>query len=89
MTEARKNLVLVVLMGASALLAAAGALILTDAGQLLAIGKSLVVGYFRVHRPVMILSALLLGAAVYVNHRWDMAHGRPRRPTNQARRPGD
>jgi len=54
-------------MVVSALLALVGVLVLTDAGQLLRIGKRTVVAYFRAHNWIMVLSIALFAAAVLLN----------------------
>ena len=70
MRDGQKRPALVVLLATSALLAVSGALILTDAGQLISIGKPVVVEYFRVHRVVMAAATLFLVVAVCLNQAW-------------------
>jgi hypothetical protein len=64
--------VLIALMVVSAFLALVGVFVLTDAGQLLRIGKRTVVAYFRVHMWIMALSIALFVAAVLLSARQDV-----------------
>ncbi|MCH9652388.1 MAG: DUF3179 domain-containing protein, partial [Planctomycetes bacterium] len=57
----------IALMVMSALLALAGVLILTDAGQLFRIGKKFLVFYFRFHKWIMVLSITLFVVAIFLN----------------------
>ena len=58
---------LITLLVLSVFLALAGVLILTDAGQLLRIGKRTVVAYFRFHMWIMVFSIALFVAAIFLN----------------------
>ena len=51
----------------SVLLAVLGVFVMTDVGQLLAIDKAIVVGYFKSHMVFMASSVLLFAVAVYLN----------------------
>jgi len=58
------------LVGLPVALSAAGAFILTDAGQIFGISKGVVVAYFHVHMVVMSAAAVLTLAALYLDWRW-------------------
>lgn len=58
---------IIVLLAVSALLALIGIFVLTDAGQLLRIGKTTVVVYFRFHIWIMALSIVLFVVALFLN----------------------
>ena len=58
---------IVVLLAVSVLFALIGIFVLTDAGQLLRIGKTTVVTYFRFHMWIMALSIVLFVVALLLN----------------------
>ena len=60
------------LMGLTVALSAAGAFILTDAGQIFGINKGVVIDYFRVHKFFVSVAAVLMLAALYLNWRWKL-----------------
>lgn len=60
------------LMGLAVVLSVVGAVILTDAGQIIGISKGVVVGYFRVHVTFMSAAAVFMLAALYVGWRWKL-----------------
>ena len=75
MTDSKRKQRLYLLLGMMGLaiaLSLAGAFILTDAGQIVGIGKSLVIGYFRVHGVVMGSAAALMIVALYLDRRWKL-----------------
>ena len=74
--HARKLGVVLALMVVAVLLAAVGAVVLTDAGQIIGISKSVVIGYFRVHEWIMGLAVLAAGAALLLNRRWGLLRRR-------------
>ena len=60
------------LMGLAVALAAAGAFILTDAGQIFGVSKGVVIGYFHVHKLFISAAAALMLAALYLDWRWKL-----------------
>lgn len=70
MSSTGKRTILIGLMTLSVLLSLTGAFILTDAGQILGIGKDLVIGYFRVHLVIMSIAVVLMIGALALNRVW-------------------
>ena len=60
------------MMGLSVALAAAGAFILTDAGQIFGISKEVVIAYFRAHAAIMSAAVALMLGALYLDWRWKL-----------------
>jgi hypothetical protein len=63
-------------MVSAVVLAATGAIILTDAGQILGVSKSTVIGYFRIHGWFMGLAVAAMLGALFLNRRRQMLRGR-------------
>lgn len=70
MTRDKAKLGFGLLLASSAVLALIGVFVLTDVGQLLKIGKGVVVAYFQNHLWIMLLSTGLFAVAVYLNRRF-------------------